>query len=202
VILDRHHVGAIGLHRGRRQGRIGLAALRVRVLAQDLVRLERCRVLEFGDRLLCDVLDAHEPRPVRCRLERLADHDRDRLAIVVHAVILQEQQQLVLGAGLLAVDARRIDRGHHGDDAGLLQRRSGIDARDPPAGDRATDDDAVGDPRECELGRVLRGAGDFARTVDAVDRRSDERYHAMVPTVCRARTTLRRASSILKSLRP
>ena len=64
-----------------------------------------------------------EPR----RLERLAEHPADRVAVEHHLV--GEQRLVVLDAGV--VDARDVSGGQHPDNAGHPQRRLGAQRGDP-----------------------------------------------------------------------
>ena len=186
VVLVGVRVGLFDLHRGAVESLVRLAALVVGRLLGDAVGLHLVRreplgrgVREIEDGLRLVVGRADERGGVRGALERVGHHDGDGLAVVVHLIVLERLERAAdLGVhqrlGLLrqhhlAGVAVRDDRQH----AGGLLGRGGVDLRDPPLGDGAEDEDAVGHVLDLELGGVARAARHLEPAVHAAHRRSD-----------------------------
>ena len=76
---------------------------------------------------------SHQRRRVLCLLERVGDHQRDRLALVRHLRILQDVQSLADGridhALVRAIgQPRRVQVRQHGDHTGSALRSRAVDA--------------------------------------------------------------------------
>jgi hypothetical protein len=99
VVLARDHVGLVDLNVDLRERSFGIAAPRLRWRAFALVGLLCCR----QDRLSTGNVDGRGLGRVGnayqgCRMvglfERIADHERDRLALMARAVVLKHVQAL------------------------------------------------------------------------------------------------------------
>ena len=150
VVLARDHVGLVDLDLGGREGSFGIAAPRLVRLDLALVgllvrRVHRLGAADVGGRGLGRVGDAHQPRRVGGLLEGLGDHERDRLALMVHPVVLEHVQALTDGWVREALvrsvgEPRRVavgqDREHAGRPFGLRR----VDRSDAAARDGAPHD--------------------------------------------------------------
>src|SRR5262245_44673026 len=122
------------------------------------------------------------------------------------AVVGQRQPVLVENAAAEEVRPGLLEPGHvlvrdDGHHAGRLAGRVRVDGPDAAARDEAADDDAVRDAGDRGVRGVDGGAGHLEAAVHPVDACADGLLaHGMCPTVVRARTMTRRASSILKAL--
>jgi hypothetical protein len=142
-----------------------------------------------------------------CRLfESVGDHERNRLALMAHPVVLEHVQALTdrrVHDGLVRAigDPRRITKRQDGDDAGSPFRCRAVDGSDAAVRDRATHDDAVRHAGHVKFGGIGGRAGDLPAAVDAADRLSDQSgTHGRAPAISTARTMARCMSSILKLL--
>ena len=152
------------------------------------------------------VRDADERGRVLRALERVGDDQRDRLARVVHDVVLQREEALAR-RGLAEQRRQQVRRRRRSGPSerwsstastpSARQRRLGVDRRDAPGGDRRADDRQLDRAGRCELGRVARRARDLRAAVDARHRRSDGAHRS---ASVRPRTAARAASSTLNAL--
>ena len=107
MVLARDHVGLFDLDFGGRERSFGIAAPRLRWPALALIgllsrRQDRLGAGNVGGRDFGRVGDAHQGCRMVGLFERIGDHERDRLALMAHAVVLQHVQ---------ALTNVRVDRG-------------------------------------------------------------------------------------------
>jgi hypothetical protein len=113
-------------------------------------------------------------------LLRLGEHDGDRLAVPVHAIILHDRQIVGTRGLRLAHERRRfielrgVAMRHHQDDARRRLGCFGVDRDDPAARDRRIFERRVGQPFKWELGAKLRFPRHLERAVDARNRGADQ----------------------------
>src|SRR5207302_11231399 len=161
------------------------------------------RALEVELRLGLGVAHANQVGAGDRVLEAVRDHDRDRLAVVVHDVFLQERERASRGRlyRRLATlwQLRRVEVRDYEQYARRLLRPARIERDDAAFGDRALHDHGVRETRELKLRRVARLAGDLERSVGPIDGLTDD-AHAIPPAVCTARTMARCASPTLYAL--
>jgi hypothetical protein len=114
------------------------------------------------------VADAHEPRGALGRAPRLGDDERDRLAVVEHAVDGERRVVAddVAEARVQRRGARAGDHPQHAFERLGLRRVDGDDARMRALG---AHDRAVRHAGKREVERVARAAGDLGRAVEARD---------------------------------
>ena len=101
---------------GKRRARI--SAVAIGGLAENLLRHVRRRRLEVHLRSDRVVRHANELRTARRVLERLRNDHRDRLAVELHRVVLQEKQQRRHRRRAAGIDARRVLVRHDAQHAG------------------------------------------------------------------------------------
>ena len=164
VVLARDHVGLVDLDLGARERSFGIAAPSLwrpclSLIGLLLRRQNRLDALNVGGSGFRRVGDAHQRRRVVRLFEGLGDHEGDRLALMVHPVVLEHVQALtdgrVHGALVRAIGKpRRVAVGQDGDDAGRPFRRRAVDGSNAAVRDRAPHDGAVRQARHVELGGV------------------------------------------------
>ena len=212
VVFAGDHVPLVDLHVRTCQCSLRVAASRLRRTLLALVGFllrghHHLGARNVGDRSLRPVGDPYEAHRMHGLLERLRDDEPDGLALVRHAIVLEDvkplthfgvHRSLVRSIGQLGGVAVREHRDHTRRTLG--ERR--VDGQSP-ACDRAAKDRSVGDIRLLELRRIRRRPGRLLAAIDATDRLPHVlRRHVRVPAVSTARTIARCMSSILKSLRP
>ena len=111
---------------------------------------------------------------------RLGEHNGDRLAVPVDAVILHDRQVVRTGGLGLAHERRRgiqlrgVAMRHHQDDARSRFGRSGIDLDNPAARNHRVLEGGVGQPLHRELGAEPRLPGHLQRAVNSRNRGADQ----------------------------
>ena len=153
VVLARDHVGLVDLDLGGRERSFGIAAPRLRrprlaLIGLLLRRQNRLDAGDVGGPGFGRVGDAHQRRRVAGLFERFGDHERDRLALMAHPVVLEHVQALTdfgVDDGLVRAigKPRRVAMRQDRDDAGRPFRRRAVDGSDAAVRDRAPHDDAV-----------------------------------------------------------
>ena len=128
VVLARDHVGLVDLDLGCRERSFGIAAPRLwrprlSLIGLLLGRQNRLDAGDVGGPGFRRVGDAHQRRRVVRLFEGLGDHEGDRLALMVHPVVLEHVQALtdirVHSALVRAISKpRRVAVRQDGDDAG------------------------------------------------------------------------------------
>ena len=96
------------------------------------------------------------------RLDRLAQDDRDRLALEADPVV-GERHHPDRGRRRELREARQVGGGQDGGDAGQHPGRRGVDAAQPPGGDGRADQDRVQHPGGMVVGGVAGRAGQLQR---------------------------------------
>ena len=99
MVLARDHVGLVDLDLGGRERSFGIAAPRLGRPRLSLVglllgRQNRLDAGDVGGPGFGRVGDAHQRRRVVRLFEGLGDHEGDRLALMVHPVVLEHVQAL------------------------------------------------------------------------------------------------------------
>ncbi len=182
VVMAGRRVGDIDLVRSSGERGLGVADLLLQRLAHEHAGLAALRLGggERDDRALLFIGDADQALRMVGLLLRLGEHDGDRLAVPVDAVILHDRQVVGTGGLGLAHERRRfiqlrgVAMGHHQDDARRRFGRSGVDLDDTAARDRRIFERRVGQPLHRELGAERRLARNLQRAVDARNRGADQ----------------------------
>ena len=124
VVLARDHVGLIDLHLGARERSVGIAAPRFGWRSRALVLLRRRNRLDAGYVRGCGFSRVGgAPKWLLGRLlQGFGDHERNRLTLMVHAIVLEHMQAFadggIGGAMVLAIgEPRRVLVRKHGEDA-------------------------------------------------------------------------------------
>ena len=153
---------------------------------------------EVGGEWLGAICHVDELRRGGRALEQIRDDQCDRFSLIGDAVALQRQDCL---------PRRRIG---NGGESGGIQVREDAEHAGTPLGRRRVDrgDRALWNGARNEHGvenagnrrvrRVARRAGDLGPAIEPADGLAYTSAHATPPAVCKARTTVRLASSILK----
>ena len=99
VVLARDHIGLVDLDLGGRERSFGIAApclrrSRLSLIGLLLRRQNRLDAGDVGGRRFGRVGDAHQRRRMVRLFEGLGDHEGDRLALMVHPVVLEHVQAL------------------------------------------------------------------------------------------------------------
>src|SRR5439155_591442 len=134
--------------------------------------------LDVGDSGFGRVGDSHQRRRIVRLFERIGNHEGERLALMVHTIVLEYVQALtdsrVWGALVRAISKpRRVAVRHGGDDTGRSFRCRTVDGCNAAIGDRTPHDGAVRQTWYVELGSVRGAARDLLAAVDAADWLSD-----------------------------
>ena len=205
VRLHRRGIGLLDAHFSATKRLVRIAPRHRRLALRHL--LHRISVtlcaLEVELRPLLAVAHLHDVGRSRGVLECIGDDQRNRLAVVVHDVVLQERERAPRGRldRRLATlwQLRRVEVRDYEQHARRLLRPARIERDDGAFGDRALHDHGVRETRQLKLRRVARLAGDLERPIGAIHGLGDD-AHAMPPAVCTARTMARCASSTLNAL--
>ena len=185
---------------------IGVSVLRFRVKGRIAFRL---------------VADLQPVRAVPCLLERLGNHQRDRLAEIVN--LLGTLRRRFVGTALRRPPQQPVV-GNHRADTILADQLGARDIGDAALGDRRAGQHAIEHIRHIPFMRIGRLSGHLERPLGTVHRRADQplhhivqpvavvrlvhflmRGHAAAPScVASVRTAIstRRVNAILKSLLP
>ena len=112
------------------------------------------------------VIDLDQVGTCACLLERLGDHHRDRLVIVLDIPATEQVRRVVLAEGQLG----HVQRRHHREHARRRLRPLDVHRADTPFGDARAQDMAVGLVRRdvVPFVRVGGSAANLAWTIDAV----------------------------------
>ena len=160
VVVARRRVLDVHLVRGGGKRRLCIADLLLQRLAHEQAGLAS---LGLGggkrdDRVLLFIGNTDQTLGVVGLFLRLGEHERDRLAVPVDAVILHDGQ--IVGTGGLGlaherrrfIEFRRVAMSHHEDDARRRLGRSDIDLDDTATRDRRIFERRVSQPLHRELG--------------------------------------------------
>ena len=182
VVVARRRVLDIHLVRSGGKRSLGVADLLLQRLAHEQAGLGSLRLGggKRDDRVLLFISDADQGLRMLGLLLRLCEHNGDRLAVPVDAVILHDRQ--IVGTGGLGlahewrrfIELRRVAMSHHQDDARRRLGRFGVDLGDPAARDRRVFERRVGQPLHRELGAELRLARHLQRAVNSRNRGADQ----------------------------
>ena len=161
---------------------LGVADLLLQRLAHEQAGLASVRLGggERDDRALLFISDADQGLRMLGLLLRLGEHNGDRLAVPVDAVILHDRQVVGTGRLGLAHERRRsielwgVAMRHHQNDARRRFGRMRVDLDDAAARDRRVFERRVGQPLHRELGAKLRLARNLQRAVNARNRGADQ----------------------------
>jgi hypothetical protein len=181
VVVARRRVGRVDLVQGIGQRALGVADFLLERFAHECARLRTVGLGRFqrGDRGLGEVGHADQ----RCGMVGLflgrGQHQRQRLAVVIHPVVL-EYRQAFAGHRLFRrqeqrhrFHGRRVLVGHHQHHAGRAFGGGAVERGDAAFGHGTVDQGRIRQPIERELGRERRPALHFVRTVQARHRHAD-----------------------------
>ena len=136
VELGRRHVGLVDADRRRRERGVERAARRVGRILIRLGRLVRSSrpASSSSSPAFAAYVTRTRARGVGRDLERLGDDQRDRLAVVEHAIVLQQAQFAVAGRSRVLAHTRRIVGGQNRQNAAQRARLgASIDVTRPAA---------------------------------------------------------------------
>ena len=180
VVVARRRVRDIHLVRSGGERGLGVADLLLQRLAHEDAGLAALSLGggERDDRALLFIGDADQGLRMLGLLLRLGEHDGDRLAVPVDAIILHDRQ--VVGTGRLGlaherrrfIELRGVAMRHHQDDARRRFGRGGVDLDDTAARDRRILERRVGQPLHRELGAERRLARNLQRAVNVARSRA------------------------------
>jgi hypothetical protein len=199
------------LHPARRRAQAGLQVALAEVdLVEEVARvlgrlvgvlrlarraLDR-RLARHGERAGL-VAGADEPGAVPGRLQRLGQHDRDRLALVADLVALHRHERRGQRRRGRLREPGQVSLGQHAHDAGRGQRGGCVDRRDPAGRDGCRDQDGVELALGVVVGRVGGAAGDLGPPVGAGERGANRHADLAAAAVSSARSAALRASVTL-----
>jgi len=208
VVLHLRRVRRVERHVRGGERPIDVTALRVRLAScAHARRFVRSRELpsEIRERGGGGVASCHAGGGVLRALQRVCDDERDRLPRIEHLWPLEDLEDAVERDTLLrrARELRRVLVREDGEDPRAALRFARFDRDDVATGLGALDDDCVSHIRDGHLCGVLGLPRHLEPGVDAVPRPSGRTLaHVVTPSSRSARTTVRRASSILKLFCP
>ena len=199
VVVRRHVVRGVDDDLGGGQRRVDVAAFVARrhQAAEQHLRLVGgvSTLVDRRDRAARLVHDVDQRGGVLRSLVAVGDDDRDRLAVVVHEVVLQREEALARcrapGEGRqearLAGDRGQVLVREHREHAVGRECVGGIDRRDPPAREARADDGPVGEARQGDLARV---AGVPRGLVVPVERETGRPIAVVMPHLGSSRWTV------------
>lgn len=182
VVMAGRRVRDIHVVRSSGKGGLCVADFLLQRLAHEQAGFGsvRLRCGERNDRVLRFVSDADQALRVLGLFLGFGEHDRNRLTIPVHAVILHDRQIVRTGCLRLAhegwrfVQFRGVAMRHHQHDTRGRLGRGHIDVNNTATRNRRIFERRINHPFHRELGAERRLARHFQRTVNSRDRRSDE----------------------------